>query len=331
MRHLSFLLAAVALLAAPSTRAASRIPVALLPALGSNVPAGQLAAAGDVLRAHLEGTGEFVVIRAASPSGAGEPSAQEAGLTARESGASIAVVLNVARLGETAVVRMAAYAPDGALVHEDRIGALGPDDLDPALERLARGLVGGRRAAEIATIDTVTAKEERPLPKMTAFMAGGLKLGSILPVRAPRTDERRGGAGGIGAVWYYDAREWLADVSLEGYTSNLDGWRPDPDRALVLAMGVYKPLSKGNAAPYLGVGAAYTVARFNFVTGHGIQPRVLAGVLLGRLSNVAARLEVGWFLNAFPVRDPVSGREIYSQGALASMTFVAAEPTTGRR
>jgi hypothetical protein len=331
VRHLPALLAAAALLAAPSARGATRTPVALLPALGANVPAGQLAAAGDVLRAHLEGTGHFLVIRAASPSGAAEPTAQEAGWTARENGASIAVVLNVSRLGETAVVRLAAYAPTGALVHEDRIGALGPDDLDPALERLARGLLGGRRAAEIATIDTVTAKEERPLPKMTAFMAGGLKLGSILPVHAPLADVRRGGAGGLGAVWYYDAREWLADVSIEGYTSNLDAWRPDPDRALVIAMGVYRPLSKGNVAPYLGLGAAYTVARFNFVTGHGIQPRALAGVLVGRLSNVAMRIEAGWFVNAFPVREAATGREIYSHGALASMTFVVSEPTVGRR
>jgi hypothetical protein len=96
-------------------------------------------------------------------------------------------------------------------------------------------------------------------------------------------------------------------------------------------MGVYKPFSKGNVAPYLGAGAAYTVARFNFVTGHGIQPRVLAGVLIGRLSNVVARIEAGWFVNAFPVRDPVTGRDVYSHGALASMTFVASEPTTGRR
>jgi hypothetical protein len=326
MRQLSLsLLAAALLLPAARAGAAPRTPVALLPALGANVPAGQLAAAGDVLRAHLEGTGHFVVVRAASPSGTAEPTAAEAGFAARANHASIAVVLNVSRLGETAVVRMAAYAPDGALVHEDRIGALGPDDLDPALERLARGLSGGRRASEIATIDTVTAKEELPLRKMPAFMAAGLKLGSILPLRSPGSAERRGGAGGIGVAWYYDAREWLADVTLEGYTSNLDAWRPDPDRALVVGMGVYKPLSKGNVAPYLGLGAAYTVARFNFVTGHGIQPRATVGVLLGRLADVATRLEVGWFVNAFPVRDAATGEDVYSHGALASMTFVVSD------
>jgi hypothetical protein len=320
------LLLVLALLAATPASAATRATIVLLPATGSNVADAQLAAAGDVLRAHLESTGMFFVHRAGPPTASAEPTPVEAGAAAREAGAWLAVAVHVARLDGTAVVRVAAYAPDGTLVHADELGALGADDLDPALQRLADALAIGGRAAEVATIETVTAKEEAPLRKMTAWAAGGLRIGGILPLRRPDPTATPGGISGLGLVAYHDARDWLADVSLEFYTSNLDAWRSDPDRALALALGVYKPFSKGNAAPYLGLGAAYTVGRFNWATGQGVQARAMAGLLLGRLSNVAARFEAGWFLNAFPVRGP-AGQDVYVQGAMMSITLVSAEPT----
>jgi hypothetical protein len=321
------LLAALALFAAPTARAASRTTVALLPATGSNVSEGQLAAAGDVLRAHLESTGRFTVVRPAGPTAKAELSPADAGAAARASGAAMAIAVHVARLGETAVVRVAAYSPDGAMVHADQLGALGVDDLDPALDRLAAGLARGGRAADLAQIYTVTAKEELPLRKMTAWMAYGLKIGSLVPVHRPDPNARAGSAGGVGLVWHYDTRSWLADVSLEGFTSNLDAWRPDPDRALALAIGAYKPLSKGNVAPYLGLGLAYAVTRFADVTGHGVQPRASAGLLLGRLSNVVVRVEAGWFLDAFPVKERGTGRDVWVQGGMGSISIVTSEPT----
>jgi hypothetical protein len=323
----SLLLLTALALAAPAARAASLTTVALLPATGSNVSEGQLAAAGDVLRAHLESTGRFVVVRSGGPTGSAELSGPDAGAAARAAGASLAVAVHVARLGETAVVRVAAYAPDGAVVHADQLGALGVDDLDPALDRLAAGLARGGRAADLAEIDTVTAKEERPLRKMTAWMAYGLKIGSLVPIHRPDPTARAGSAGGVGLVWHYDARSWLADVSLEGFTSNLDAWKPDPDRALAVAIGAYKPFSKGNVAPYLGLGLAYAVTRFADVSGHGIQPRASAGLLLGRLSNVAVRVEAGWFIDAFPVTERGTGRDVWVHGGFGSFAIVSSEPT----
>jgi hypothetical protein len=321
------LLTVLALLAAPAARGASPATVALLPATGSNVTDGQLAAAGDVLRAHLEATGRFVVVRAGGSVAGAEASPADAGAAARATGAELAVAVHVARLGETAIVRVAAYAPSGAVVHTDQLGALGVDDLDPALDRLAAGLARRGRAADLARIDTVTAKEERPLRKMTAWMAYGMKIGSLVPVHRPDPAARAGSASGVGLVWHYDARDWLADVTLEGVTSNLDAWRPDPDRALALAIGVYKPFSRGNVAPYLGLGLAYALTRFGDVAGHGLQPRAVAGLLLGRLSNVAVRVEAGWFVDAFPVAERVTGRDVWVHGGLGSLTFVASEPT----
>lgn len=318
---------ALSLCAAPAA-AAERTPVALLPATGSNVPAGTLAAAGDVLRAHLETTGRFEIVRAEAPERGGEPTAADAAAAARAGHASLAVTLHVARLADRAVARLAAYAPDGALVHSDQLPALGADDLDPVLRRLAEGLATGRHGRDLAQIDSVTHAEELPLAKRASFHAFGLRVGALLPARRPDA-ERFGGPGGLGLVWHYDARAFLAEVALEGYTSNLDAYRADRDRALTFGVGLFRPLSKGDVAPYLGGGLHYAITRFDGETGNGLQPRVAAGLLLGRLSDVAVRVEVGGFWNLYPIRD-AEGDDVRAAGATVSLTMVASEAARRR-
>jgi hypothetical protein len=316
---------AAALLLPGLGAAAERYTVALLPASGSNVAEGTLAAAGDVLRAHLESTGRFVVVRAERRSTSAEPAAAEAAEAARAAGASLAVTLHVSRLADRALARLAAYGPDGALVHADQLPALGADDLDPVLKRLSEGLARGRRGSELAQIDSVTRAEEAPLAKRTAFQAFGLRVGALFPVVRPDEDQT-GGPGGAGLVWHYDARSWLAEVALEGYLSNLNPDRYDPERALTFGVGVFLPLSKGDVAPYLGAGLHYALMRIDGETGNGLQPRAAAGLLLGRLSNVAVRVEVGAFWNLFATGG-AAGDEVNGRGALVSLTFVSAPPT----
>lgn len=325
MRALSL---AAALLLPGLAAAADRYPIALLPATGSNVAEGTLAAAGDVLRAHLEATGRFVVVRVERRSTTAEATPAEAAEAARAAGASLAVTLHVSRLADRALARLAAYAPDGALLHSDQLPALGADDLDPVLRRLAEGLARGRPGRELAQIDSVTRAEEAPLAKRTAFHAFGLRIGAIFPVVRPDGDET-GGTGGAGLVWHYDARSWLAEVALEGYLSNTDPDRPDRIRQLDFGVGLFLPLSKGDVAPYVGGGLHYAIARLDGATGGGLQPRAAAGLLLGRLSNVAARVEVGAFWNLFSTGGD-GFEEVRARGALLSLTLVASEPT-GRR
>jgi hypothetical protein len=317
------LLLAALLALAPAARAAEQSVVVLLPTTGSNVPEPQLAAAGDILRAHLESTGRFVVLRAGAPSAPAELSPVQAGETARRANASLAVAVHVARLAETGIVRVAAYGPDGAVVHTDQLGALGADDLDPALRRIAEGLARGGRARDLAQIDSVTAREEEPLRKMISSQAFGIRLGAVVPARRPDPDGETSGPAGLGLVWQYDARSWMADVALEGFVSNLDTHRTDRDRGGSLGIGVYLPLSKGDAAPYLGAGVAYAATRFDRSSGNGLQARAAAGLLLGRLSDVSARVELGWFANTFPIREVGTGDDVFVHGATVSLTLVS--------
>ncbi|BDG02705.1 NUDIX hydrolase [Anaeromyxobacter oryzae] len=319
------LASALALLLAAAPAAAATHTVALLPTTGHNVPEPQLAAAGDVLRAHLEATGRFVVVRVGPAAAPSELRPVEVGAAARDAGAELGVTLDVSRLEATGVARVAAYAQDGTLVHADTLSVLGADDLDPALARLAEGLATGGPARDLATIETVTAHEERPLRKMEATTGFGLTFVALMPVNRADPQRRTGGLGGLGLTWHYDARDFLADVTLAGATANPDPYVRDEDSAITLGMGVYYPFSKKNVSPYLGAGAAWAWSHLGGEQrASGLQGRLLGGLLMGRLSTVAVKLEVGWFVDAFPERERATGRDVRVQGGLATLALLVA-------
>jgi hypothetical protein len=310
------------MLLAPAA-ARARTPLALLPATGANVGAPQLEAATDVLRAHLEATGRFTVVRATSPD-AGEPGPAQAAEAAQASGAAVAVTLRVSRLGSTALVRLGVYGPDGALVHADQLSALGPDDLDPVLERLAKGLAEGGFARDLAEIHTVTAHEEQPFRKRPASAAAGIRLGALMPVNRPDPAARTGALSGLGLVSWWDADAFLADVSLDFYTSDVDPLS-NPDRLLAVSTGVYLPLSRGNVAPFVGGGLSWAWSKLGGARGgSGLQPRAAAGLLIGRLSDVSVRVEAAYFWSLYPERELGTGREVRVQGAAFALVLQAA-------
>lgn len=280
---------------------ASADSVVLLPATGSNLHEGHLAAATDVLRGHLEQNG-YTVIRGALPTPGAEPTPAQAGEAARAAGAPLAVTLRLARLGSSASVRLAAYGPDGTLRHSDELGAGRPDDLDAVLRRLAEGLATGKPARTLAQIDTVTAREADPYEKYSATNVFGIRLGGGLFLdRAPDGDTAP--VAGAGIFWLYDARSYLADIGFDF----LDG--EDEDSLGAVTIGVYYPLSRGNVSPY--VGGALSYAWSNGFTGHGngLGARAAAGLLVGRLSTVQLRAELGFFSTLYD-RDSAAGEDL---------------------
>lgn len=281
------------LLIAPAARAAD--PVVLLPATGANVGEGELAAATDLLRGDLEATGRYTVVAIGRTPGGNvpEPAPAEAAGEARAAEALLAVTLRVSRLGQASTARLAAYRPDGSLLHADQLSAATPDDLEPVLRRLAQGLASTRPAAEIAELDTVTEREARAPRRMEANHVNGLRLDvAWLGDGATRHVGRLTGGG---LFWLYDARSFLADVSVDyqlGGGSHL----------LDAGLGVYLPLSRRNAAPYVGAGLGYAVVHRWDETAGGLEAKGAAGLLVGRLSSVQLRAEVGYRFALFHIR-----------------------------
>jgi hypothetical protein len=296
-------------LAAPAARGAE--PIVLLPATGANVGEGELRAATDLLRGDLEATGRFTVVALGRTPGGDvmEPTPLEAGDEARATRAALAVTLRVSRLGAAATARLAAYRPDGSLWHSDQLGAADPDDLEPVLKRLAKGLAEARPAAETAEIDTVTERESRPARRLTATHVRGFRLD------VSGLGDRPAGRGvghltGGGLFWLYDARTFLADLSVDYQFGG-------GDHLLDTGIGLYLPLSRENVTPYVGAGLGWGVAHHWDRTNAGLIARAAGGVIIGRLSNVQIRAEAGYRFALFRIE--VQGERRTVQGPFLSV------------
>jgi hypothetical protein len=293
--------------------------LALLPVSGTNVHPGYLEAARDLMKDHLMDTGRFTVVTVAGEPGTMETSAGVAVAKGREAGASMAVVVHLTRLAGTGRLRLIAYdVGSGNFTHADSIAiAGGPDDLDPALKRLAVGLATGKRASETADIESVTQKQADPLLKESATKIFGVRLGAIIANNRPSGLETAA-LPGLGLFWMYDARTFLGEVALDFFTA-------DSGHGFSVSIGGYYPFSRGNLAPYLGTSASYSIVELGGAGANGIRLAPAFGVLFGRLSTVQFRGEVGYFFNTFGERDnrvtvqagapvPTSGDKHFAHG-----------------
>ena len=258
---------------------------------------GYLEAARDLMKDHLMDTGRFTVVTVAGEPGNMETSAGVAVAKGREAGAAVAVVVHLTRLAGTGRLRLIAYdVGSGNFTHADSIAiAGGPDDLDPALKRLAVALATGQRASQTADIESVTQKQADPLLKESATKIFGLRLGAIIANNRPSGLETAA-LPGLGVFWMYDARSFLGEVALDFHTA-------DSGHGFSVSIGGYYPFSRGNLAPYLGTSASYSIVDLGGAGANGIRLAPAFGVLFGRLSTVQFRGEIGYFFNTFGERD----------------------------
>jgi hypothetical protein len=277
--------------------------VALMPITGTNVHPGYLDAARDILKDHLLSTGRYNVISVAGESGSTEASAEQAVARGRESGAALAIVVHLARLSGTGRVRLVAYrVASGEMAHADSIAiAGGPDDLDPALKRLAVGLATGKQAGQTADIESVTQKDSDPYLKQTATKMFGLRLGTMVAFNRPTAETAA--IPGIGVFWMYDARSFLGEVALDVFGS-------DAGSGFSVGLGGYYPFSRNNFTPYVGTAVSYSIFDLGGEGANGIRIAPVFGALFGRLSTVQFRGEVGYFFNTFGERpEPPPGAQ----------------------
>ncbi len=289
-------------------------PVVVLPATGSNIHPGHLAAATDVLRVQLERAGYVLVPAPAGLSTVQEPTPAQAGEAATKSGAALAITLRIARLGTNAVARIGAHLPDGKLVRADELTAASPEDLEAVLRRLALSIATGRSAKELAELDTVTEREADPFLKYVATHMFGIKLGAYFVQNRADPDPALASAAlnGGGIFWMYDARWYIAEVAV-------DLQKGDGDSLFSIGLGAYYPFTRGTFAPYLGGGLAYTWADHGGTGGEGIAFHAGGGLIVGRLSTVQFRLDGGVVVDAFPVSETASGKEHFAWGPQVSL------------
>ena len=289
--------------------------VALAPISGTNVHPAYLDAARDILKEHLLASGRFIVVTLPGESGAAELAPEEAIAQARAVGADMVLITHLARLSGTGRLRLTAYrVSTGAVAYTDGIGvAGGPDDLDPALKRLAVSFASGKPAAQNTDIESVTQRQSDQLIKETATKIFGVRVGMMVPFNRP-PGQGDGPLPGLGLFWLYDARSFMGEVALDLHTGN-------GATNFSIGIGGYYPFSRENFTPYLGGSAAYAFGDH----GNGLRLQPTFGFLFGRVSTVQFRGEIGYFINTFGERalDPNTrlntGDSYYSHGPQLSV------------
>ncbi len=290
--------------------------VAVLPVTGENVSPDILSAADDILKDHLERAGVFAVVEPPRPApvtppgpsippGAAlapppptplplaEPTPAAAARLGASVGAELAIVVRLTHFGNSARVRLTAYATGTAqVVYWDSILIHGgPDELDVAIQRLVNGLKTGKPVRDSAELETVTAKETMALNRRAANRSFGVRITSLLPFDQAGNSFEPVTAGGL--FWLYDARSWMADIAFD--IGGGDGGRFFMDAAI----GAYYPFLREDFTPYVGGQIRWAKMDLGGAGGGGATLQPTFGLLLGRLSSVQIRAEVGYFFNTF--------------------------------
>jgi len=274
--------------------------IAVLPVTGDNVAPEILSAADDILRDHLQKAGVYAVIEAprtpagpAAPMPVPEATPAVAAQTGASLGAELSVVVRLTHFGNSARLRLTAYATGTAqVVYWDSILINGgPDELDVAIARLVNGMKTGKPVRDSAELETVTDKETQALNRREANKSFGLRLTTLLPFNSQ--DGKFEALTGGGLFWLYDARSWMADVAVDiGGGAN---GRFFADAAL----GAYYPLLREDFTPYVGGQIRWAEMSLGGSGAGGLTMQPTVGILLGRLSSVQIRVEAGYFFNTF--------------------------------
>ncbi len=278
--------------------------VAVLPPTGDNVAPELLRAARDILKDHLQRAGSYTVIEPPlppPPAGAPlpaavqgeEPTAADAARLGATVGAELTIVLRLTHFGSSARLRLTAYATGTAQVaYWDSILITGgPDELDVAIQRLVHGMQTGKPVRESAELETVTEKETMTLSRREANKTFGVRISELAPFNAAGNNFDTLTAGGL--VWLYDARSWMADLAVD------IGGGAEGRFFMDAAIGAYYPLLREDFTPYVGGQVRWASMQLGGQGASGLVLQPTAGLLLGRLSSVQVRAEVGYFFDTF--------------------------------
>lgn len=266
--------------------------MAILPFSGTNVHPGYLQAAQELLRDHLAISGRYQLTSVAGEPPAVELTTDEVVQAGQTAGSELVVAGHMVRLQSLVRMRVTVYrVATGQQVFSDSMASSGgPDQLDPVLRRLAASIVSGKPAKDNAEIDTVTEAESEAYMKKAATRVFGLKLGLLAPLSRPGHDASVGPM--LGIFWLYDARTFLGEIFLDFATKeNL--------HAFNIGLAGYHPFERGDSTPYVGGGLAWSAVDFGGEGQSGLRAHGAVGMLLGRLSTVQIRGELGYFVNLF--------------------------------
>ncbi len=316
-RLLAWLAPVALLLCLPARASAGRPSLVMLPASGRGVSARIIERARHLLVESLGRPNRFRVTDYDRPPTADRPGADEAIMTARLNGATLAVALDLSHDGSDTVFDVHCWDADNgeSRCHLREKTAAGPELLPDFTEwlalRLTRELDASTEAA--GENDNVFTSRARREPRTFTF---GARASLMVPVDSPARSAAP--LGGFGVVMAADAGTVFVTLGLESQSGN------DSHRSWGVGLELDLPLADGERLPYLGAGAWFVIQHLGGEGADGLQLRPTLGILWGRHDVARLRTEVSYFVDMFEEREPDrliagSGQAHVSHGALMSL------------
>jgi len=222
--------------------------------------------------------------------------------TAKTLGASFYAIGEINVVGQNLmVISLSMYkTSDASKVWSDIVKAKGLADLDPVLQKLARAISSNTKSNLEGDIYNVSNYESKTLQKVNASYYWGLKVGGAYPFMKYITKP----SAGIGAVFSYDSRNWIVDVTGEMYFGDAGIYDFNVAMTYPFTSKMHGPFASGG----LGFGGiSYKETKINFYgdpypdptsTG-GLMLFAGGGYLINRNSNVNVRIGAQAFVSGF--------------------------------
>ena len=260
-----------------------------------------------LFKGYVDEAGRYeLIIPERQDSVARQPASDAVRKEAQARGCAFYLIGDLNRIGETVIFNVALYsAKDGARVWGDKLKASTPEDLDPILQKVARAVGSGEKAAADGDIYSVTSYEGRELRQVRVRNAFGVAVGGMLFTPGLLTGESWDDPfiGGLGLIWTYDARSILFELDGETYFT---GRKTEFSSVSISA---FKPFASSRLTPFagggLGLGNVSTESGGETVEEAGLLAHVGGGFIFNRTSNVQLRAQVRYQVGLFKMDDPV--------------------------
>jgi len=316
-RRVAGLAALVLALCWSSHADAARPTLVVLPASGRGVSARIIQRARELFVESLGRRDRFHVTDYDRPPTAERAGSEEAVMTARLTGAMMAVAFDLSHDGADTIFEVHCWDADTgeSRCHVREKTAAGPDLIPDFTEWLAMRLTRELDVSPEASAQSDTGFVARA-PRQPRTFTFGARLSVMVPVDSPARSSAP--LGGFGALMFADVGTVLVGLGFERQSGGND------HRSSGLGLELDMPLVEAERLPYLGIGAWYVGQNLGGQGASGLQLRPTLGILWGRHDVARLRTEATYFVDLFEEHEldrliPGSGKGHISHGAMISL------------
>jgi hypothetical protein len=208
---------------------------------------------------------------------------------AMEMGADYFLKGSLNRIGESVIVNVTLIeTATGNKIWFDQLKAMGPEDLDPIMQRIAKALGTDKKAANDNDIYAVTNNETAGLKQKQTNNSFGVGIGGM-QILTPGSMQLTN----LSAIWNFDARNFIMGIR----TSLALNTRTDY-YMFHLGLEMYRPHTTKSNTLFYGGGVGYSATDLGG-SGSGMSLNAGGGYLINRNSAASFQLGLNYFYSLF--------------------------------